>query len=75
MKEVPRSIQRPDYADDPRGIPRSEISSKKSGQIEVLSPQDIEGNVSRYCMVNIDRAYIFTDLTIAFKKAQKILLP
>lgn len=50
MKQVPRSIERPDYADDPRGIPRSEISSKKSGLIEVLSPQDIEG-VKRACVL------------------------
>ena len=43
MKTVPRSIERPDYADDNRGIPHSEISSKRSGQILVLSPEEIDG--------------------------------
>ena len=49
MKQVPASlypsIERPDYAGDSRGIPRSEILSKKSGQIEVLSPEEIEGKL------------------------------
>ncbi len=43
-REVPRSIKRPDYADDVRGVPHSELSSKRSGQIAILNENEIAGN-------------------------------
>jgi methionyl aminopeptidase len=39
-RHVPDHIQRPDYAED--GLPHSEINSRGSTHIQVLSPQEIE---------------------------------
>ncbi|KAK5916362.1 hypothetical protein CgunFtcFv8_011354 [Champsocephalus gunnari] len=43
MRLVPGDIQRPDYADHPRGISESEQSLKGTSQIKSLCPEDIEG--------------------------------
>lgn len=42
MRQVPPSIRRPDYADDPRGIAHEERKAKK-GDILVLNEEEIEG--------------------------------
>uniref|UniRef100_A0A8C2ZC03 Methionyl aminopeptidase 1 n=1 Tax=Cyclopterus lumpus TaxID=8103 RepID=A0A8C2ZC03_CYCLU len=43
MRHVPGDIQRPDYADHPRGISESEQFLKGTSQIKILCPEDIEG--------------------------------
>ncbi|KAG7226320.1 hypothetical protein INR49_003072 [Caranx melampygus] len=43
MRLVPSDIQRPDYADHPRGMSESEQFLKGTSQIKILSPEDIEG--------------------------------
>uniref|UniRef100_A0AAQ5ZLB9 Methionine aminopeptidase n=1 Tax=Amphiprion ocellaris TaxID=80972 RepID=A0AAQ5ZLB9_AMPOC len=43
MRPVPGDIQRPDYADHPRGMSESEQVLKGTSQIKILSPEDIEG--------------------------------
>uniref|UniRef100_A0A3P9L612 Methionine aminopeptidase n=1 Tax=Oryzias latipes TaxID=8090 RepID=A0A3P9L612_ORYLA len=43
MRLVPSGIQRPDYADHPRGMSESEQFLKGTSQIKILSPEDIEG--------------------------------
>uniref|UniRef100_G3NPM6 Methionine aminopeptidase n=1 Tax=Gasterosteus aculeatus aculeatus TaxID=481459 RepID=G3NPM6_GASAC len=43
MRLVPSDIQRPDYADHPRGISESEQFLKGTSQIKILCPEDIEG--------------------------------
>uniref|UniRef100_A0A3Q3J9Y6 Methionine aminopeptidase n=1 Tax=Monopterus albus TaxID=43700 RepID=A0A3Q3J9Y6_MONAL len=43
MRPVPGDIQRPDYADHPRGMSESEQFLKGTSQIKILSPEDIEG--------------------------------
>ncbi|XP_039641373.1 methionine aminopeptidase 1 [Perca fluviatilis] len=42
MRPVPGDIQRPDYADHPRGISESEQFLKGTSQIKILCPEDIE---------------------------------
>lgn len=42
-REVPESINRPDYALHPAGIPLSEQAVRGSGQIKVLDDEEIEG--------------------------------
>lgn len=42
-REVPRSIGRPDYADDPNGFPHSEQKLRGSTSIRSLSEEEIEG--------------------------------
>ncbi|KAH6564211.1 methionine aminopeptidase, type I [Batrachochytrium salamandrivorans] len=39
---VPAHIQRPDYAEDPKGYPYSEISLRGSTTIRILNPDEIE---------------------------------
>ncbi|KAI9137909.1 peptidase M24, structural domain-containing protein [Paraphysoderma sedebokerense] len=41
-RTVPRHIKRPDYADDPNGIPHSEMAVYRSTKIEVMEENDIE---------------------------------
>uniref|UniRef100_A0A8C6VYL4 Methionine aminopeptidase n=1 Tax=Nothobranchius furzeri TaxID=105023 RepID=A0A8C6VYL4_NOTFU len=43
MRPVPGDIQRPDYADHPRGMSESEQFLKGTSQIKILCPEDIEG--------------------------------
>ncbi|ROT80054.1 methionine aminopeptidase, partial [Penaeus vannamei] len=42
-REVPRTIGRPDYADDPNGFPHSEQKLRGSTSIKCLSDEEIEG--------------------------------
>ncbi|KAM9701327.1 methionine aminopeptidase 1, partial [Menidia menidia] len=42
LRPVPGDIQRPDYADHPRGMSESEQFLKGTSQIRILSPEDIE---------------------------------
>lgn len=42
-RTVPELIARPEYADDPKGIPLMEQKAKLSSQIKVLSDEEIEG--------------------------------
>ncbi|XP_065224745.1 methionine aminopeptidase 1 [Planococcus citri] len=42
-RTVPEKISRPDYAEDPKGIPLLEQKAKTSSQIQVLSDEEIEG--------------------------------
>lgn len=42
-RTVPDNILKPEYADDPKGIPHSEQKAKLSSQIRVLSDEEIEG--------------------------------
>ncbi|KAJ0008807.1 hypothetical protein NQD34_016222 [Periophthalmus magnuspinnatus] len=42
MRPVPGNIQKPDYADHPRGISESEQFLKGTSQIKILSADDIE---------------------------------
>lgn len=41
-REVPSSIGRPDYADDPHGFPHSEQKVRSSSNIKCLSDEEIE---------------------------------
>ncbi|KAJ3310534.1 Methionine aminopeptidase 1 [Boothiomyces sp. JEL0838] len=41
-RAVPDSILKPDYALDPRGYPKSEMSMRGSTKIQVLTPEEIE---------------------------------
>lgn len=41
-REVPKTIERPDYADHPRGFSKCEQEVKGSGQIKVLNDEEIE---------------------------------
>jgi methionyl aminopeptidase len=41
-RHVPDDIQKPDYANDPQGLPRSEMAIRGSSKIKVLSPEEIE---------------------------------
>ncbi|XP_051941762.1 methionine aminopeptidase 1 isoform X2 [Hippocampus zosterae] len=43
LRLVPSEIQRPDYADHPRGMSESEQFLKGTAQIKILPPDDIEG--------------------------------
>lgn len=43
LREVPESIQRPDYATHPSGLSLSEQAVRGSAQIKVLDDEEIEG--------------------------------
>lgn len=61
-REVPPHIMRPDYADDPKGRPFSEIAEKGSTKIKVLDDEEIEG-LKLSCRVSIQtKVYIFMQL-------------
>lgn len=42
-RTVPDNILKPDYADDPKGVPYMEQKAKLSSQIKVLDEEEIEG--------------------------------
>ena len=50
-REVPRTIARPDYADDPNGFPYSENQLRGNTNIKCLSDEEIEG-MKVACKVN-----------------------
>lgn len=55
-REVPLSIGRPDYADDPHGIPHSEQKVRSSSNIKCLSDEEIEG-MKVACKVGVFSVY------------------
>lgn len=52
-REVPSSIGRPDYADDPHGFPHSEQKARSSSNIKCLPEEEIEGMkvACKVCMI------------------------
>ncbi|ORX33733.1 peptidase M24, structural domain-containing protein [Kockovaella imperatae] len=50
-REVPKHIQRPDYADDPRGVSACEMAERRT--IQVCTPQEIEG-IRKVCRLSRD---------------------